>query len=137
MSAEIAIVDDEDILCELLTEVLTDEGYGACSFTSAQACLQAMRAGFRPRLIFVDLRMGDLSGAEFVRRIRDGGHGEDIHIYVMSGSMLDEDYPPRHYIQGVVGKPFDLEKILRIAANRLGARTATAPLGHGGLRADG
>lgn len=120
MSEAIAVVDDEEILCEILTEVLTDEGYTACAFTSATACLKAMATGFRPRLVFVDLRMGGLSGAEFVRRVRTEHPKADIHIYVVSGSMLDGDYPPRNSIQGVVGKPFNLDQILRIAKERLG-----------------
>lgn len=132
MNHHIAVVDDEEILCELLTEVLAEEGYPARAFTSAQACLQAMQGGFRPRLIFVDLRMRGLSGADFVRRVRSGARGGDVHIYVVTGSMLEDDYPPRGEIQGVIGKPFDLDQILDIARSRLGAPQpepgAVAPL---------
>lgn len=124
MSDDIAVVDDEEMLCELLTEVLAEEGYHVRAFTSAHACLQAMQAGFRPRLIFVDLRMRGLSGAEFVRRVRTGGRNGEVDIYVVTGSMLEEDYPPRGEIQGVIGKPFDLERILCIAERLRGPRAA-------------
>lgn len=122
MTADIAVVDDEEILGEILTEVLAEEGYTAAAFTSARECLKAMAAGFRPRLIFVDLRMGGLSGAEFIHKVRTERSSAEVHIYVVSGSMLQGDYPPRSAIQGVIGKPFNLDQILRIAADRLGSR---------------
>jgi len=133
VSADIAVVDDEEVLCEILAEVLREEGYSACAFISPQACLTAMTAGFRPRLIFVDLRMGGLDGAEFVRRVRAGRPAAEVHIYVVSGSVHPGDYPPRSSIQGVIGKPFNLEQILRIAADRLGVSRS----GDGGEGASG
>ncbi len=116
----IAVVDDEPVLCEVLTEVLATEGYPAQAFPSATACLQALDEGLRPRLIFVDLRMRGMSGAEFVRRVRAAPWGAQTRIYVVSGSMLDEDYPPRTLIDGVIGKPFNLEEILHIAVRHVG-----------------
>lgn len=120
MSRAVAVVDDEQVLCEVLTEVLETEGYPARAYSSAGACLQALEEGFRPELIFVDLRMRGLSGAEFVARVRAAPWGEAMRIYVVSGSMLDEDYPPRDTIDGVIGKPFNLEEILEITARHVG-----------------
>ena len=120
MGNVVAVVDDEPVLCEVLTEVLDTEGYGAQAFSSAGACLKALEEGFRPGLIFVDLRMRGMSGAEFVRRVRAAPWGASIRIYVVSGSMLDEDYPPRATIDGVIGKPFNLEEIVEITARHVG-----------------
>jgi len=125
----VAVIDDEQILCEVLTEVLAAEGYAARGFASAQECLAATDAGFRPSLIFVDLRMRGLSGAGFVERLRQRPWGAAVHVYVVTGSMLQRDYPPRGSVDGVINKPFDLEEILEVAARHLerpGARQAGA-----------
>lgn len=118
MAQDIAIIDDEVVLGALLAEVLAEEGYPARAFPSGRACLEAMESGYRPRLIFLDLHMRGLSGAAFVRWVREGG--DDPAIYVVSGSACPDDYPPAQDIQGVLAKPFDLERVLRIARQRLG-----------------
>ena len=115
----IAIVDDEEIIGTILTEVLMAEGYPARAFRSAQDCLAAVAAGLRLDLCFVDLRMRGCSGAQFVQRLRQSPRVVDVAIYVVSGSMLEADFPPRHLIEGTITKPFSLEQVLLVAARHL------------------
>ena len=126
MPGEVLVVDDEPALCELLTQVLTEEGYPSRGFTSASACLRTMEAGLRPAVILVDLRMAEMPGREFVSRVRAMGGKDPPQIYVVSGSMAEHDYPPDTAIQGVVRKPFDLRHILRIVA-KAGAAAPARP----------
>lgn len=123
MEAQIAVVDDQAILCELLVQALRAEGFPACAYTSGRACLRAMQAGFRPRLILLDLHLPDLSGGEFAHWVREHlPGGRDVDIWILSGSSLPADYPARCGAQGMLSKPFDLREVLEIAA------AATDPL---------
>jgi CheY-like chemotaxis protein len=122
----IAVVDDEPALCEVLTEVLTAEGYPTRAFPSAQACLEAIAAGYRPGLLFVDLHMRGLGGAEFVRRVRALPWGATVPIYIVSGALLEQDSPVLRTVDGVIAKPFRLGDILAAAARHLGEPASQA-----------
>jgi CheY-like chemotaxis protein len=123
--ALIAVVDDEPVLREVLAAILTAEGYAVRGFGSAQECLAAAEAGLRPRLVLVDLRLRGMSGAAFVRRLRETAWGRAVAVYVVSGSLCAEDYPPPGSIEGMIGKPFKLEELLDVAARHVG-RSAPA-----------
>ncbi len=101
----------------MLVQALRAEGFPACAYTSGRACLRAMQAGFRPRLVLLDLHLPDLSGGEFAHWVREHlPGGQAVDIWILSGSSLPADYPARIGAQGMLAKPFDLHQVLEIAA---------------------
>src|SRR4030095_16023178 len=70
--AKILLVDDERSIRELLEIFLKKEGFTVTSVSSAEEGLaQAKSSDFD--LIISDIKMGDMSGIDFLRHLRDSG----------------------------------------------------------------
>lgn len=79
---KILIVDDEDVICEMIGEILTNKGYKVRSATSAEECLDILKDEDIP-VIFLDLRLPGMSGVELCRKMRE--KGSDAIIYAITG----------------------------------------------------
>jgi PAS domain S-box-containing protein len=68
---QILVVDDEEPLVRLATEILRDLGYVPVGFTSSAAALQAFRADpKRFDAVITDERMPGMSGSKLIRELR-------------------------------------------------------------------
>ncbi len=77
----VLVVDDNELLCRLMCEILRMEGYRAVPATSARQALEAFeREEFD--VLVTDFRMPDMSGLELARAIRD--RNPQFPIIVMS-----------------------------------------------------
>ncbi len=66
----ILVVDDNELLCRLVCDILRTEGYHAVPATSAGQALEAFeREEFD--LLVTDFRMPGMSGLELARTVRD------------------------------------------------------------------
>src|SRR3954452_23134595 len=65
----ILIVDDDEGVREILTDILSDEGYDVVCATSPQQALD-LTAERQPDLILVDLLMSGVGGAGFISLYR-------------------------------------------------------------------
>lgn len=66
----ILVVDDNELLCRLVCEILSTEGYRAVPATSAGQALEAFEKE-EFDLLVTDFRMPGMSGLELARAIRD------------------------------------------------------------------
>ncbi|MCC6155479.1 MAG: response regulator [Candidatus Hydrogenedentes bacterium] len=66
----ILIVDDESVIRELLSDILTDDGYPVESVASAPAALDIITQRDDFALLFTDIMMPDMDGIELIRRAR-------------------------------------------------------------------
>lgn len=77
----ILVVDDNELLCRVVCDILCTEGYHAVPATSAGQALEAFaREGFD--LLVTDFRMPGMSGLELARAIR--ARNPQFPIIVMS-----------------------------------------------------
>ncbi|MDZ7585148.1 MAG: sigma-54 dependent transcriptional regulator [Thiobacillus sp.] len=72
MSGHILVVDDEVGIRELLSEILTDEGYDVHLAENAEAA-RAFRALRRPDLVLLDIWMPDTDGVTLLKEWAAGG----------------------------------------------------------------
>lgn len=72
MSGHILVVDDEVGIRELLSEILTDEGYDVHLAENAEAA-RAFRARRRPDLVLLDIWMPDTDGVTLLKEWAGGG----------------------------------------------------------------
>src|SRR5689334_22083093 len=61
----IAVVDDDEDTCRLLSDRLRGEGYKVTCYYDALSALDDMASGRRPDLILLDLMMPGMNGWEF------------------------------------------------------------------------
>ena len=83
MSGHILVVDDEVGIRELLSEILTDEGYDVHLAENAEAA-RAFRAQRRPDLVLLDIWMPDTDGVTLLKEWGAGGQ-LNMPVVMMSG----------------------------------------------------
>ncbi|MGA9164942.1 MAG: sigma-54 dependent transcriptional regulator [Thiobacillus sp.] len=83
MSGHILVVDDEVGIRELLSEILTDEGYDVHLAENAEAA-RAFRAQRRPDLVLLDIWMPDTDGVTLLKEWAAGGQ-LTMPVVMMSG----------------------------------------------------
>jgi DNA-binding NtrC family response regulator len=79
---EILVVDDDEGLCLLISDVLRLEGYAVSIARSGQSALAVLR-GRRPALMILDLKLPDIGGHQLLEQLR--GEGLETPFIVVTG----------------------------------------------------
>lgn len=112
MSGQILIVDDEMGIRELLSEILTDEGYDVSVAENASAA-QSYREAIQPDLVLLDIWMPDTDGISLLKHWAASGL-LTMPVVMMSGHGTIDTAVEATRI-GAVGfleKPIALKKLL-------------------------
>jgi CheY-like chemotaxis protein len=109
MKHSVVVVDDENDILRILSEVLLTSGYKPVTFWDA-ASAYAYVLRHKPALVVTDLRMPGMSGQELIARLREQC-GNDLPIVVMSASVSSAAITGLP-IQEFLSKPFDLDDFL-------------------------
>jgi CheY-like chemotaxis protein len=81
----ILIVEDDADVREALAEAMADAGAEVVVASDGVDALEALRAGPRPSLILLDLRLPRLGGDEFLRELRSDPRFEHLPVITMTG----------------------------------------------------
>ncbi|MBR4455694.1 MAG: amino acid permease [Solobacterium sp.] len=112
------VLDDDFIACEHAQVIL--RGYGIRTDISAdpnqslKQLKQAYESGSPYLLVLTDYRMPDMSGLEFIRRLREFDHGESV-VIVTTGYNWDmlENEGDMSIVDGILSKPLYSESLMR------------------------
>jgi DNA-binding response OmpR family regulator len=120
MSGNVLIVDDDPVVRHILGSVLKSAGYQAIHCVSGEQCLSLLReqlsTGTLPLLIFLDLQLGDMTGAQVIREIRRITEPEHLPVVLLSANTKDEtlqmfpDLKADNYLE----KPFPPQRVLEL-----------------------
>jgi two-component system chemotaxis response regulator CheY len=113
---QILVVEDDDAIRELVSDVLRDDGYDVREATNGAEALEQIR-GERPDLIVLDLMMPVMDGWTFVEECRDSSYCDGVPIVVTSASHDLPRTAERLRSFGVrtcLAKPFDVEGLLAL-----------------------
>jgi len=109
---KVLVVDDEAMICSLLNEFLTLEGYQvAIAYSGEEALSYAERE--KPHIVLLDIKMPGMNGLDVLARIKKAN--KDTKIIIMTG----EDTPKLFTEAKALGadycilKPFKLENLKR------------------------
>ena len=80
----ILIVEDENPIRDVITEILEDEGYRVAGATNGLEALKYLRQHAHPRLILLDLGMPVMTGWEFREQQQRDPQLAEIPVIVMS-----------------------------------------------------
>jgi CheY-like chemotaxis protein len=105
-SQYILVVDDDESICELIAEILMDEGYEVASVRDAGRALE-MVAKRPPALILLDLSVAEQSADELVAAIRRLP-GRAASIIVVSAHANVGERAEQVGADGYLPKPFDI-----------------------------
>ena len=119
----ILIVDDTPANLRLLSQMLSEIGYGVRAVTSGARALESVQAT-QPNLILLDIRMPEMNGYEVCERLKQDPKTKDIPIIFISALNEIED-KMRGFSVGCVDyitKPFQFEEVLARVETHLSMR---------------
>ena len=110
MEKRILIVDDEKTICFSLTEGLKDLGYEVDYALNGRDGIKKA-SGFKPQIIFLDMRLGDENGLEILREIKEIDNDIVIIIMTAYGNIETAVTAIKNGAFDYIRKPFALEEI--------------------------
>lgn len=108
--AEIAIIDDEEVLVDSLKLEITAMGHTVRDFYLAEPFLDYFRT-HEPDMIFLDLRLPDIHGLEVLQRIRQVDRKVPTVIITAHGDMESAIQALKRGAFDYINKPFELDEI--------------------------
>lgn len=111
----VAVIDDDEAVRDSLSMMLSNHGFGVCSFSSADAFLASLRADTLPSCIVSDVRMPGMSGLELQTELKKKwpmvplvlitGHG-DVSMAVNAlkagaHDFVEKPFAPDRLIEGI------------------------------------
>jgi two-component system, LuxR family, sensor kinase FixL len=110
----VMIVDDDAMIRSAFADALADEGISVVAAENGLDALAQLRAGSRPRLIFLDLMMPVMDGATFrVEQQKDADLAQ-IPVAVLSAADHLETRAAALGAQACLSKPPDVATLLRL-----------------------
>jgi CheY-like chemotaxis protein len=120
----VLIVDDEDSVRQVASEILTHLGYTVQAARSCDEAVRILRDGTRPDVVLLDLIMPGMNGFQTLRAIR--GMEPDLPVLISTGyadrtaaeTLLSEG------AAGFVNKPYHMDTLdkaivkVRLASKR-------------------
>ena len=110
-SARILVVDDDAAMCQLLTDLLCDDGYSVEVANDGDTAIEKFLTGSFA-LTITDLMMPKMKGTELVRRLREIDNGALVLLITAFGTIESAVEAMRAGAFHYVTKPFHNEEIL-------------------------
>lgn len=111
---KVLIVDDDQELVELITDVLEKDGrFEVRSVNNGFDAGMTVKE-YRPDIIVLDIMLPDINGKEVCQRVRSDPSLDDVRIICISG-MVEEDKVAELRAAGAddfMHKPFEVEKLV-------------------------
>lgn len=108
----VLIVEDDDQLREVLTEILSDAGHVVTSAREGRPALEWLEGHGRPDLVLLDAMMLVMDGREFVRELLSRPELATIPIVLMSASAATPVDGARAFLR----KPMSIDGLLEAVA---------------------
>ena len=106
--AYILIVDDDEMVAEMASDVLLGAGYACGWVTSAKDALGLLRWR-RPDLVLLDQDMPEMTGGQLLREMRKSVELYDLPVIMFTAitGAVDEEQARFNGAQDYIRKPFD------------------------------
>ena len=100
----ILVVDDEPLLCEVVTEWLTTDGHTVATAGNGAAALQKFQAN-RFDLVLTDKAMPDMSGEQLAVVLHERGLGVPVILMTGFGDLMKAAGEKPPHIRAILSKP--------------------------------
>ncbi|NLM51691.1 MAG: response regulator [Firmicutes bacterium] len=123
MSATILVVDDRVGIRRLLQEVLQGAGYKVLTAAGGSEAMEITRENDAD-MVLLDMKMSGMDGLETLTRLKK----ESPHLIILIMTAYEElevlKEAKRRGAAGYISKPFDIEELKEIIAEKLRAASA-------------
>ena len=107
-AASVLVVEDDDVLRQLISDILTRAGFSVTAVRLADAVFDVLRH-MTPGVIVLDLGMpvGTMQGLELLAQLRETEQGRVIPVVILSGlgDVVNRDVTMRLGVSAVMSKP--------------------------------
>ena len=119
VTKRILVVDDRNELLILMRRVLEDEQYQVSILQEGRDAFEKVK-GLLPDLLILDLKLGDMSGQDVLKQLKNDNVTADIPVIVYTAAVLEadevnrliENEPQRYHGVYLIKKPFELDTLL-------------------------
>jgi two-component system, OmpR family, response regulator len=125
MGTKVLIVDDDPGSRELLTEVLTADGYFVSAVADGAAARDELARDGAYEIVIADLRMPNGTGLDLLKDLRSRNHGQDLILMSSFMSGKEREQALELGARALLEKPFQLSELLEVVgelANRKSVR---------------
>jgi nitrogen regulation protein NR(I) len=119
-NSTILIIDDDSEIRYSLDRVLSQAGYQIIEAASGEEGIEIVRKQ-SPSIIFLDIRMGGMTGIEALQHLRSIDRQVPIILMTAFGTTQTAIEAMKFGAFDYVMKPFDPEKVISLAESALGA----------------
>ncbi len=109
-SCQVLLVDDDEIACQLLAEVLTDEGYDVDTVRSGEDAVKKIETTFYD-LVITDLMMPEINGLEILKACKQASQDTLVIMITAFGSLESAIEAMKSGAFDYVSKPFSEDEI--------------------------
>jgi CheY-like chemotaxis protein len=113
-NGRVLVIDDDPTTRETLIELLVEEGYRAEAASDGRRALEQLRAGARPDVILLDLRMPAMNGWVFRIEQRKDPALAEIPVIVLSGAQDAAAAADFLDASDSLSKPVDVDALLQL-----------------------
>ncbi len=132
MQRDVLVVDDDELIRELISSILADEGYAVRLACDAYQAMEEVSLE-TPGLLLLDLMMPGVSGAELLARLRRDERWEGMPVILISAHPRLHEIAIEMGARAALPKPFDVGALLSQVNQAFDPiRAAARPVPHDG-----
>jgi DNA-binding response OmpR family regulator len=118
---QILIIDDQSQLLSLMRRILEDEQYQVSILQNGKDGFSQMKV-LLPDLLILDLKLGDVSGQDVLKQLKEDAVTAEIPVIVYTAAVLEAEEVARMIASDpklyqrvyLVHKPFELDDLLAL-----------------------
>jgi DNA-binding response OmpR family regulator len=112
---DVAVIEDDEAIRDLVVETLADEGYRVIGIPRGGEALATVLTT-RPRLVLLDRHLGDRDGAAVLAELKRHQGLDHIPVVLMSASATVHTEAAELRADGVLAKPFQIDALIACVA---------------------
>ncbi len=125
-AARILVVDDEEMVLETLSEVLSGEGHEVVAASSGADGLARFREGGFD-MVLTDLGMPEMSGWEVAAAVKQVAPATPVAMITGWGAEFSQEQLSERGVDIVLAKPFDCAQVIGLVNRAMEMRQAARP----------
>ena len=121
MTKKILIVDDNELIAEVMSYILTNSGYQVTTLNSGDGVVAQIR-DTHPDLVIMDIMLPGIDGRDICKIIKHNKATENLPVIICSASENIEDSLKQEGApDDILSKPFDMTVLLNKVEHQLAA----------------
>ena len=110
MSKKIIIIEDDQDILDILTYILSDEGYEVLAYRDSKVLTEVLF--YQPMLVLMDNRLDDGFGKDFCKKFKSNPELSHFPVVLMSANPGLEEMALESHADAYLKKPFNINELL-------------------------